>query len=466
MNTTARVTLINPPAVQNIFHQHPCMMPNYLPTGIAYLAAVLEEKGNQVDVIDCNTENINQNQLKQKLAKLNSDIIGITAMTPVMYSALMIARIAKEVCPNTTVVLGGPHATFMDKEILTTEPAVDLIVRGEGEITFAELTKRIINNVGLNTASGITYRHQGQIVQNPNRGYIQNLDDLPFPAYKYFSLEKYRLSGKLFLPVITSRGCPFQCNFCTTHHILGKQYRIRSPQNIGHELELLKREYDANFFVFYDDTLTIDKKRLYDICDEIKSRKLNIPWSCQVCIDQINEDMFIQMKKTNCQQVSFGIESGCQSVLNTANKRTIIEQNEAAINLAKKSGLFVAISIIIGYTGETAQMRKETFDFIRRTEPDDVSLCIATPYPGTELRNEVERLGYKMSSDWSHYDTITPVFENPLLPDKEFLQVRKDFYNNFYSPKYVLRHMFKRNFYSHIVARIAINHLTKRLKGH
>ena len=465
MSATAKVTLINPPMVQNVFHHYYPYMPTYPPTGLAYLAAVLEEKGNHVTVIDCNVEGIDQNQLRQKLAKLDSDIIGISSTTPMLHSALMAARNAKKVCPNTTIVLGGAHATFMDKEILSAEPAVDLIIRGEGEVTLAELTKRIINDVGLNTANGITYRHQDQIVQNPSRGYIQNLDDLPFPAYKHFHLEKYRLSGKLFFPIVTSRGCPFQCSFCVANRVLGKQYRIRSPQNIGHELELLKREYDANFFVFYDDTLTLDKTRLYDVCDEINSRKLNTPWSCQIRVDQINQEMFTMMKKANCQQVSFGIESGCQNVLNAVNKRVTIEQNEAAIKLAKKAGLFVAISIIIGYPSETTQMRNETFDFIRRTEPDNVSLHIATPYPGTELRNEVERLGYKISSDWSKYDTITPVFENPLLPDKEVLQIRKEFYNSFYSPKYVLRHMFKRNFYNHMMSRIAINHLTQRIKG-
>jgi radical SAM superfamily enzyme YgiQ (UPF0313 family) len=461
MGTAAKVILINPPPLQGAFRHHP-----YLPMGLAYLAAVLEKRGNQVTVLDCIAEGIDQNQLKQKLATFNPDVIGISSMTPMVLSTLMAARGAKEVCPDATVVLGGPHATFVDKELLVAEPAVDVVVRGEGEVTFAELTQRIVNGVGLNSADGITYRHQDQIVQNPSREYIQNLDDLPFPAYKHFPLEKYRLFGKLFFPVITSRGCPFQCNFCTTSRILGRQYRVRSPQNIGHELELLKREYSADSFTFYDDTLTLDKKRLYDICDEIKSRKINIPWDCQTRADKVSEEMFAKMKNTNCQQVFFGIESGCQSVLNAVNKRTTVEQNEVAIKMAKKSGLFVAISIIIGYPSETAEMRKETFEFIRRVEPDDVYLCIATPYPGTELRKEVEQLGYKMSSDWSRYDTTTPVFENPLLSAEEALRIRKEFYNSFYSPKYVLRHMFKRNFYSRVMSRVAINHLIWRIKGH
>jgi radical SAM superfamily enzyme YgiQ (UPF0313 family) len=387
-------------------------------------------------------------------------------MTPMVLSTMMTARGAKEACPNAIIVLGGPHATFMDKQILESEPAVDVVVRGEGEFTLAELTQRIVNGVGLNSADGITYRHQGQIVQNPDRPYIQNLDELPLPAYKHFPLEKYRLFGKLFFPVITSRGCPFQCNFCTTSRILGKQYRVRSPKNIGNELELLKREYHADSFTFYDDTLTLDKKRLFDICDEIKNRKISIPWDCQTRVDQVSEEMFTKMKGTNCQQVFFGAESGCQTVLNAVNKRTTVQQNEAAIKMAKKAGLFVATSIILGYPGETAEMRKETFGFLRRAEPDDVYLCIATPYPGTELRREVERLGYKMSSDWSRYDTTTPVFENPLFSDEEALKLRKQFYDSFYSPKYALRHTFKRNFYSHVMARVAVNHLIWRVKAH
>jgi len=461
MGTTAKVALVNPPAIKGAFHHHP-----YLPIGLAYLAAVLEQKGNEVLVLDCLASDIDQEQLKLKLAEFNPNIVGISSMTPMVLSTMMAARGAKQACPDTTVVLGGPHATFMDREILGSEPSVDVVVRGEGELTLVELTHRIINHVGLNSADGITYRHQGQIVQNPDRPYIQNLDDLPFPAYKHFPLDKYRLFGKLFFPVITSRGCPFQCNFCTTSRILGKQYRARSPKNIGHELELLKREYNADSFTFYDDTLTLDKKRLFDICDEIKIRKINIPWDCQTRVDQISEEMLEKMKATNCQQVFFGAESGCQTVLNAVNKRTTVEQNEAAIKMAKKAGLFVAISIIIGYPGETAEMRKETFDFLKRAEPDDVYLCIATPYPGTELRKEVERLGYKMSSDWSRYDTTTPVFENPLLSDEEALRLRKQFYDSFYSPKYALRHMFRRNFYSRVMARVAINHTVWRVKSH
>ena len=171
------------------------------------------------------------------------------------------------------------------------------------------------------------------------------------------------------------------------------------------------------------------------------------------------------MKETNCQQVFFGVESGCQTILDAVNKRTTVEQNEKAIRMAKEAGLFVSISIIIGYPDETKDMLRQTLDFIRRAEPDDVYLCVATPYPGTELRRVVEEMGLKMSTDWSRYDTVTSVFENPNLSDEEAKELRKNFYDSFYAPKYVLRHLFQRNFYGRIMARTALNHILWRVKA-
>jgi anaerobic magnesium-protoporphyrin IX monomethyl ester cyclase len=461
MSKKARVALVYPPTAKGVYHHHP-----YLPIGLAYLAAVIEKDGNEILVLDCLASNIDQEQLKQKLAAFNPEVIGISSMTPMVQSTMQAAKGAKEACPNAVVVLGGPHATFMDKEILSQEQSVDVVVRGEGEQTLLELTKQVVDHDGLNSVEGISFRHQNQIIQNPNRPPIQNLDELPYPAYKHFPLDKYRLFGKLFFPVITSRGCPFQCSFCTTSRIMGKQYRARSPKNIGNELELLQRECNADSFTFYDDTLTLDKQRIFDICDEIKTRNINIPWDCQTRVDQISPEILSKMKATNCKQVFFGVESGCQDILNAVKKRTTVEQNEKAIKMAKKAGLFVATSIIIGYPGETSEMRKETLDFIRRAEPDDVYLCFATPYPGTELRSLVEKMGLKMSPDWGQYDTTRPVFENPLMPDEEGLKLRKDFYDSFYSPKYAFKHMFKRNFYSRVMARVAVNHLIWRVKSH
>jgi anaerobic magnesium-protoporphyrin IX monomethyl ester cyclase len=172
-----------------------------------------------------------------------------------------------------------------------------------------------------------------------------------------------------------------------------------------------------------------------------------------------------QMRQANCQQVFFGVESGCQKILDAVHKGTTVEQNERAIRLAKDAGLFVSVSVMIGYPGETKEMLQETVDLIRRAEPDDVYICVATPYPGTELRRVVEQMGWEMSDDWGQYDTITPVFVNPNLSAEQVRKLRTSFYNSFYSPKYVLRHLFKMNFYSRVMARTALNHILWRIRS-
>ena len=461
MSKTAKIALVNPPILKGVYHHQ-----LFLPIGLAYLAAVLKSKQHEVTVIDCPALEIDHEKLKAKIASFEPDVVGITSMTPTIQSTLKSACVAKEACPEAKVTLGGPHATFMDRQILEQEAAVDVVVRGEGEQTLLELVQNVADSKSLHKVDGITFRHGDLIIQTPNRPFIQNLDELPYPAYDYFQLDRYRLFGKLFLPIITSRGCPFQCSFCTTSRILGKEYRARSPKKIVDELEFLKNTYGADAFTFYDDTLTLDKNRMFKICEAIKTRKINRPWDCQTRVDQISKEVLAEMRETRCQQVFFGVESGCQEILDAVKKRTTVEQNAKAIRLAKEAGLFVAISIMIGYPGENRDMLKQTLDFIRKTGPDDVYLCVATPYPGTELRRLVTDMGLKMSTDWGLYDTVTPVFENPMLSAEDILKLRKEFYDGFYSPRYILRHLFKGNFYSRIMARTALNHIIWRVKSH
>jgi len=460
INTPVKIALVNPPTLKGVF-QHQL----YLPLGLAYLAAVLEDDGHEVTVIDCPALEVDHEKLRAELASFEPMVVGITSMTPTIQSALLSARVTKEACPDAIVVLGGPHATFTDKQVLTQEAAVDIVVRGEGEPTLLELARHVSNPKVLHKVDGITFRNNRRIVRTPNRPFIQKLDELPRPAYKYFPLEKYRLFGRGILPIITSRGCPFQCSFCVAARIFGKTFRARSPKNVVDELEWLRDVHGADAFTFYDDTFTLDKRRIFKICEEIKNREIGLPWDCQTRVDQVSKEILVKMREANCQQVFFGVESGSQKILDAVKKGTSIEQNEKAIRWAKDAGLFVAVSVIIGYPCETTDTLKQTIDFIRKTEPDDVYLCVATPYPGTELRSLVEDMGWEMSMEWGLYDTITPVFENPLLSAKEIRKLRRTFYDSFYSPIYVLRHLFRGNFYSRVMARTALNHLLWRIRS-
>ncbi len=456
---SVKIALVNAPIMKGAsWHQI------YLPINLAYLAAVLENAGYEIKVIDCPALKINHDKLREELASFGPDLVGISSMTPTIVSAFLAARAAKEACPNTKVVIGGLHATFMGEQILNDEAAVDFVVRAEGEETLPELIQNMNDPKGLRNVKGITFRSNKQIVRNPDRPCIEDLDALPRPAYKYFPLDMYRLFGRRILPVVTSRGCPFTCSFCVTHKMYHNTFRMRSPKNVVDELEWLKNTFGAEAFSFYDDMLTYDKKRIYDICDDIKSRKINLPWDCQSRVNTISKEMVFKMAEAGCLEIFFGVETGSPQILKEMGKKTSIEQNEQAIKWAKEAGIFVAISVVIGYPGETKDTIKQTLDFIRKMKPDDAFLCVATPSPGSELYTIIQNKGWKMSPDWSLYDLSNPVFENPNLSPEDIKKIRTDFCNSFYSPLYVLRQSVKSNSYSRIMARAATNHLIWRAR--
>ena len=463
-NKATRVALVNPPLAE--YNSHHPLVP---PLGLAYLAAVLEKNNFEVKIMDCPVCKTDHQKLKEDLAAFQPSLIGIASMTPTINSALKSARAAKEVCPSAKVILGSPHATFAGELILTEEPMVDVVVRGEGEETLLELAQNLPKIDALDKIKGITYRKNNRIEFNSDRPFIQNLDDLPRPAYHLIPMEKYSIYGSKFLPIMTSRGCPFRCSFCVDTQMFGAQFRSRSPKSVVDELEWLRDEHGAEGLSFHDDTLTLDKKRIMDICDLIISRKIGLPWGCLTRADQVSKEILAKMRKANCNEVSFGVESGCQRILDAVGKKVKIEQCERAIKWAKEEGFFVAASTIIGYPGETKETMKQTLDLLRKMEPDDAWLCIATPYLGTELRALVERNGWKINNDWNLYDTMHTIFENPDVTAKDMDDMRRNFYNSYYSPKYIFKQSVKGyirgNYYSRIMARASLNYLLWRLKS-
>jgi anaerobic magnesium-protoporphyrin IX monomethyl ester cyclase len=464
MKKTTKVALINSPVQEEAFH-HPLL----LPLSIAYLAAVLKKEGHEIKVIDCPACSIDHEKLKGELEAFSPELVGVTSTTPNIVSALKSAAASKEACPGAKVIMGGPHVTFRDKETLSENADVDIVVRGEGELTMLELAEKAPHSDNLTEVNGITVRHSGEIVRTAPRAFIENLDELPRPAYEFFNLEKYKLYGKRFMPIITSRGCPFQCAFCVTTQLFGPKFRARSAENVVDELEWLKKEHGADGVSFYDDTLTLDKKRLFDICDGMAERKLMLPWGCQTRVDMVNKEVLTKMKQACCAEVSFGVESGCQKTLDKVNKKTSVDQNIKAVKLAKDEGLFVAVSALVAYPGETVDDVKQTVNLLRQMKPDDAYICIATPYPGTELRTLVENLGWKINDNWSLYNTMNPVIDNPMVPAEEIAKLRTKFYNELYSPSYVIRQAIKGkirgNFYSQLMMRLAIGHLLWRARS-
>ncbi len=453
----SKIALVNTPLLQKAGHH-----PLFPPLGLTYMAAVLEQNDIEVKIFDCPVCEIDHEKLKSELDSYQPTIIGIGAMTPIIESALKSANVAKQVCPDAKVVMGGPHATFADKQIISNEKDVDIIVRGEGEETLLELAKQSPELQKIGDIKGITFRKDNQVIRSQDRPFIQNLDALPLPAYKYLQMKRYRITGMKLLPIISSRGCPFQCSFCVASQMFGARYRARSSKNVLDELEWLKNEYDAEGIAFQDDTLTFDKKRAIEICDGMIERKLKLPWGCSSRADVVTREILANMAKAGCDEICFGVESGCQRIRDSLKKKVTTEQCENAIKWAKEAGIFVTVSVILGYPGETKETLRESLDFVRQVEPDDVWLCHATPYLGTELRALVESNGWKMSEEWKLYNTMNPIFEDPLLPSKEIAEMRKNFYNKFYGPRYIMRQALKGyvkgNMYSKIMARTAVNY--------
>ena len=455
----AHVALVNPP--------YPSGAPKavFIPLGISYLAAVLEENGYAVDVIDCQLGKT-QTEIETELTRLKPDVVGVTSATLTYLPAIEIVKKAKQALPNCLTIMGGPHVTVMDEQTISENAEVDIVVRGEGEQTVMELAKLVsdakLKNLG--EVAGITFRKNGQVIRNRDRPFIQEIDSLPRPAHRHFQVGRYKVSGKTYLPIITSRGCPYQCAFCLASMMCGRGFRARSPKNVVDELEWLRDTYRAEAFAFYDDTFTFDTKRAVAICEEMQKRKFGLPWDCRTRVDRVSRNLLATLRKTNCLLVHFGVESGSQKMLNAMRKGTTVEQNATAIKWAKEAGILVAISVVVGFPGETPAMLEETLDFIRRTEPDYLYMCEAVPYPGTELYNIVKGLGWEMTSDWSQYHEQTQVFKNPLLPLEFIEQKKKAFYDEFFSPKYFLRKRLRKNFYSETMSRMALNHLLWRTK--
>ena len=313
------------------------------------MAAVLDQNGFEVKIIDCPVNHYNHEKLRAELSAFQPALIGTGSMTPTIESALKCAQVAKEVCPDTTVVMGGPHATFSDKEVLTNEKTVDVIVRGEGEQTLLELAQRPTTGQKFGDIKGITFRKDNQIIQTPTRPFIQDLDALPLPGYKFLPIEKYFVSKRKLLPIITSRGCPYACSFCVASQMFGQRFRARSPKNVLDELEWLQNEFGAEGVAFQDDTLTFDRKRAIEICDGMIERKLNLHWGCGTRADVVTKEVLEKMAKAHCDETMFGVESGCKSMRAVLKKGVTNEQIENAIRWAKAAGMFVTVSVILGY---------------------------------------------------------------------------------------------------------------------
>ena len=423
-----KVTLVNPPYPPSV-HSHP----PFIPLGVAYLGAVAEKEGHEVTVIDCQAEKLNYEAFRERIRRTPSDVIGVTATTLLYKSAMRLIAIAKQVHPQSFTILGGSHGTFWDENALNKYPSLDIVVRREGETIFIEILNKLQAKASLGNVQGITFRNQkGKIIRNSDRPFIEDLDSLPFPAHHLLPLTTLKRMGKVLFPLITSRGCVYWCDFCSTVRMFGRGYRMRSPENVVDEMEMIHDKYGANQFTFYDDAFTVNRDRVMKICEELHSRKLDLIWDCGTRVDMVDRELLKRMHNAGCIAVWLGVESGSEIILDAMNKGIKLSKTRLAYKTAHEVGLMTIANVVLGFPGETEQTARETINFVKELNPDDVGFYVATPYPGTPLYDQVKKNGWLRVTDFDKYDTAGPTFETPWLSMKKLADIRYKAYQEFY----------------------------------
>ncbi len=355
------------------------------PLGLGYIASYLEKYGISVNLLDC-TFLTKEDALKQ-IKSIKSEIIGFYSMFSMKNKTLWLARYVRPSCK--LLVAGGPLPTVYPEEFLKD---FDVVVLGEGEQTMLELVKTIESGDNLSNIDGIAFKNSERTIFTPKREFIKDLDSIPFPARNLFNNAEYKKYYSKFgyttTPLITSRGCPFRCDFCS-QPIFGNSLRFRSAKNIVSELEEIKNlGYDRIWVA--DDCFTLNPERLAKICDQIINKNLKISWECLSRVDTINQNLVRKMKKAGCIRVFFGIESGNNEILKKMNKQITIEEAKKAVKEAKKGGLEVGAFFILGYPGETNDTILDTVNFAFSLPLDYCSFTFPYPIPGTSLYEKVK----------------------------------------------------------------------------
>jgi radical SAM superfamily enzyme YgiQ (UPF0313 family) len=437
------ILLINPPYNKELYKSKKSIsvLP---PLGLAYLGSTLEKEKIKVRILDANAEMLSVQETADRAVSSPSRFIGFTSVTTTIPLVYEICQKIKEKS-DKTIILGGPHVTFMAKRTLNECEAVDIVVRGEGEQT---LTDVIRGEKGLDKIEGITYRDT-DIKENSNRIPDRNIDDFPFPARHLLSLELYRpgpffnigVSGRKFGRMITARGCPNKCVFCSSAHFWGK-LRMRSPDNIVREIEHMVETYGTTHLDFLDDTLTLNRKRTGKICDLLIQKDINIDWTCYSRVNTVSDDLIRKMKKSGCFGIMFGIESGNQKILDGIKKNTTIEQARKAVKTVKKHGIKVMCDFMIGLPGDDLKTVNQTIDFAIELSPDFAFFSMTTPFPGTELYRTGQELGLLASNyEWDamnlHSSTI---YHTEKLSTEELQELYSKAIKKFYRrPKFLLQ---------------------------
>ncbi|MFX0021931.1 MAG: B12-binding domain-containing radical SAM protein [Candidatus Hermodarchaeota archaeon] len=376
------------------------------------LASYLEKEGFKVEILDLNLKLLKNKKILQEIKEKNPIVIGITSITASIYEAYRLAKLIKSNF-NIPLIIGGPHATFSDEEVLN-ESDFDIVVRGEGEGTLIEIVRAIKEEWNLDNIKGISYKKDGKIIKNESRIFINDLDKLPFPARHLVPINKY---GTHAITIMTSRGCPFGCAFCQVPGKDGLKWRYRSATNILEEIkEILKKnpylkkvsgpKGKRPIVFFVDDNFMVSSKRIEEICTQIIEEGIEIYWDANARVDtiaNISEDLLDLFKKSGCLHLFLGVESGSENTLKSYNKQITKQEALKSAERLKKKGIYFTGSFMLGYIQEKKSDLNATFQFAKKMDPTTVAFRILIPLPGTKIYEKYIKEELIMDFNYSNY---------------------------------------------------------------
>lgn len=401
------------------------------PLGIALLYSILKENNINCDVIDPIPMFLKRDDIKNKIKKENYDIVGISVLTENRFEAEELIKDTKEINSETITVAGGPHVSFLDKLWLEKIKECDIVVRNEAEYSFLDICK----NKELKDIGNITYRKNGNIIRTKPRRYIKNLGILPFISFEKFPLDNYekfldvpkQYSHLKQIGIITSRGCPFNCLFCSSPKLFGSFWRGMTPQRVVDEIENLKEKYKIGYIRFFDDNFIHDINRVIEICREIKKRNLDIIWRCESRADSINEKLCNWLSKAGCHEIEIGVETAEDKILNSViGKKIKIVDVIKAVEACKKYNIKTKGFFVIGLPYQTKKLIETSMKL--SSIFDYIGVSLLSVYPGSRLWEKLKKEGKWNDEFWFNKSKPDCNIYEEVWNIKELEEIRNTFH--------------------------------------
>jgi radical SAM superfamily enzyme YgiQ (UPF0313 family) len=383
----------------------------YYPMWLAYATGVLEKAGFDVKLVDAPAQGHGVEEVIEMVKYFDPEMVVLDTSTPSIYNDVKITAKIKEILPNCTTVLVGPHVSALPEETLELDPAINVIARGEYDYTVRDIARAVESGGDFKEVAGISFRQNGNILRTEDRRYIHDLDSIPFVSRVYerhLNIRDYFYAICQYpeVTIITGRGCPYRCTYCVYPQVFqGGRYRARSPENVVEEFQYIAETFPSVKEIFIeDDTFTLDRSRCRQICQQLIEAKNKISWTANARADVDLETLRI-MKAAGCRLLCVGVESGNQRILNNIKKGLSLNRITRFFSDAKKAGVLVHGCFLVGNKGENHQTLQETLSFAKALNPDTAQFFPLMIYPGTEAYQWAKEEDLVLSEDFSQWVT-------------------------------------------------------------